>query len=77
MGVDIYGRNPQIISEQPQIEFETASDDDRKQYFEAVRNWEDENPGYYFRSNWWGWRPIVYLIDSACDKYKIEINSGS
>jgi hypothetical protein len=77
MGVDIYGRNPQIISEQPQIEFETASDDAKKEYFEAVRNWEDENPGYYFRSNWWGWRPIVYLIDSACNEYEVEVNTQS
>ena len=30
--------------------------------------------GDYFRSNWWGWRPIVILCQIADEKYKLKIN---
>lgn len=75
MGVDIYGRNPQLKSEKPEIEFETASDNARKEYFEAVEKWEEENPGYYFRSNWWGWRPIVAMVETASIVHDVKINT--
>lgn len=58
MGVDIYGRNPQLKSEKPEINYETASEADKKAYWEILDEWEEENPGYYFRANWWSWRPI-------------------
>lgn len=75
MGVDIYGRNPQLKGVQPQIEFETASDGAKKEYFEAMDIWEEQNPGYYFRSNWWGWRPIVFLVDTACTIHNVNVPS--
>lgn len=77
MGVDIYGRNPNLKGQQPKIDWEVASQDAKDVYFEALHNWEEENPGYYFRSNWWGWRPIVCLTDAACETYGIKLDTSS
>lgn len=65
MGVDIYGRNPKIKSEKPELNFETASEAEKDGYFKILDDWEEENPGYYFRANWWSWRPIHLLADVA------------
>lgn len=77
MGVDISGRNPQLKSERPQIDWETSSEEAKKMYFDAVDKWEEENPGDYFRSNWWGWRPIVCLVDAACETYGMKVDTSS
>ncbi len=75
MGVDIYGRKPKTISEKPeQIDFHTATDDEKQKYWNKIDEWEEENPGEYFRSNWWGWRPICMLCEIANDKYKLKMN---
>lgn len=76
MGVDIYGRNPQIKSEKPQIEWETSSSDDKSKYIKAYNDWEDENPGYYFRSNWWGWRPIVAMVETASIIHNVDVDTN-
>lgn len=76
MGVDIYGRIPKISSQKPVlIDFENATDDERGEYFAKLDKWEDDNPGFYFRSNWWGWRPIAMLCDIAIKKYKLRIST--
>ena len=77
MGVDISGRNPQLTCERPHIDWETASDAAKEMYFEAVDKWEEENPGDYFRSNWWGWRPIVCLVDAACQMNGFKVDTQS
>jgi hypothetical protein len=75
MGVDIYGRKPINKSEKPeQIDFHTATDDEKQKYWIKVDEWEEENPGEYFRSNWWGWRPILMLCEIANGKYKLKLN---
>ena len=75
MGVDIYGRKPITKSERPeQIDFHTATDDEKQKYWNKIDEWEEENPGEYFRSNWWGWRPICMLCELANDKYKLKLN---
>ena len=61
MGVDIYGLSPTLKSERPQLDWDSASEENKSAYFEYLSQWEEENPGDYFRSNWWGWRPIVLL----------------
>ena len=65
MGVDIYGISPKLKSERPELVFESASDEQKDAYFKAVDLWEIENPGYYFRANWWAWRPIHMIADLA------------
>ncbi len=75
MGVDIYGRKPITKSEKPeQIDYQTSTDEQKQAYWAKVEDWEDENPGVYFRSNWWGWRPICMLCEIANDKYKLKLN---
>ena len=75
MGVDIYGRMPKIVSERPeQIDFKSSTDDEKQDYWNKVEEWEVKNPGIYFRSNWWGWRPILLLCEMAKDKYRLKMN---
>lgn len=75
MGVDIYGRVPKIVSEKPvDIDYHTATDDEKQKYWLKIEEWEEQNPGVYFRSNWWGWRPICMLCEIANDKYKLKMN---
>ena len=64
MGVDISGKNPIIRSPKPETpNWQTASEKEKETYFELSDKWMKENPGDYFRSNWWGWRPIVMLSE--------------
>src|SRR5210317_994946 len=70
MGVDISGKNPIIRSEKPEFPHDTwneMSDKAKETYFELSDKWMKENPGDYFRSNWWGWRPIVMLSEMVND----------
>jgi len=67
MGMDVYGLNPQLKSEKPEIDWNDSTEEQRDQYFEAINVFESENPGYYFRNNVWWWRP---LWDYTCDVCK-------
>ena len=40
MGVDIYGRNPQINSEKPELVPESASEQEKAEYFQALDKWD-------------------------------------
>ena len=78
MGVDIYGRKPIVKSERPeQIDYQASTDEQKQAYWAKVDEWEDENPGVYFRSNWWGWRPICMMCEIANDKYKLKMNMSN
>jgi hypothetical protein len=66
MGVDISGINPIIRS--PKHDYPNWSElnqAEKDAWFEMDEKWHNENPGDYFRSNWWGWRPIVMLCEFA------------
>lgn len=77
MGVDISGLNPTILSERPaSIDYEKATEAEKETYWEALDKWRDENPGEYFRSNWWGWRPIHMLCEIVSRKYQLRINTN-
>lgn len=66
MGVDISGLNPQIVGERPQKpDWEKATEYEKEMYFNSVHLYHTDNPGVYFRSNWWGWRPIHAIADMA------------
>ena len=76
MGVDIYGRNPQVVGTKPElVNWEDASSEEREEYFESLENWENSNPGAYFRSNWWGWRPIHTIADLVIAKKSLPFNT--
>jgi hypothetical protein len=75
MGVDIYGRKPKIVTEGPKpIDCRSSSDEEKSVYWYKLAKWEKENPGIYFSSNWWCWRPIHILCEMANDKYKLKMN---
>lgn len=66
MGVDIHGLHPQIVGEQPERpDWETATEYERDLYFDRMDLFHSSNPGVYFRSSWWGWRPIHLIADAA------------
>jgi len=78
MGYDLYGMNPQNNTKAPKIltkfagengwiEWDKMSDEDKKLHFEARDNYEEENPGEYYRANVWFWRPVWNFVCSACD----------
>jgi len=79
MGVDIYGKEPNLTSKKPEMDWDNdaLTEADKKAYWEVLEDWEDKNPGYYFRSNWWGWRPIVMLCDVAAHNHKLDIKTES
>ena len=75
MGVDISGRNP--IHRTPKHEYPNwneISDKEKDDWFEMDDKWHKENPGDYFRSNWWGWRPIVQLCETVDSIYRLNLN---
>jgi len=77
MGVDITGLNPVINSERPaHIDHSVASEAEKESYWEAWGKYRAENPGEYFCSNWWGWRPIHAICDVVQQKYKLRINTS-
>ena len=65
MGFDVYGRNPKLTGEKPEIDWSTKpSDEERTKFFEDLEKFEQDNPGYYFRNNVWYWRPLwSYICD--------------
>jgi hypothetical protein len=69
MGVDISGKNPIIRSEKPQWpdNWSELSDIAKQEFFKLDDEFKQLNPGDYFRSNWWGWRPIVMLSEMVND----------
>ena len=77
MGVDIYGKSPKLKSERPQLlmAWEEASSYDKEMYYNSLDIWEHENPGVYFRSNWWGWRPIHAIADMAIHLKGLPFNT--
>ena len=65
MGFDIYGLNPEIKegSVRPkEIDYEIATEEERKAYWEAKEKFQDENVGEYFRNNVWWWRQLAHYV---------------
>lgn len=74
MGVDISGRNPIARGTKPEINWDTATDKEKDKYFKLREAWDEENPGDYFRANWWSWRPIVMLISTVNEQKNLGID---
>ena len=78
MGVDIYGRKDKWVGTRPEIDWsEDHSQEAKDEFFRLVDEFEEANPGYYFRSNWWGWRPIVILCEIAAHNEGLDIDFGT
>jgi hypothetical protein len=64
MGMDITGRNPKIKSEKPvDIDWFNSTQEEKDAYMNAKHDFENNNPGVYFRANLWSWRPIAEVIN--------------
>ena len=67
--MDVYGLNPKIKegSVKPaEIDFQKATEEERKKYWEAENKYLEANVGVYFRANVWCWRPIWnYVYDTT------------
>ena len=73
MGMDVYGENPKIHTPKPQRpETEDYDSDEMSQYFSDLREWQDKNPGGYFRNNVWWWRPLWNYVTELCDDILTE-----
>ena len=86
MGMDVYGLCPTVHigtkkPERPK-DFDKASRKVIDKYFKEEQEYEDKNPGVYFRNNCWWWRPLAYFITEKCDwltteqKERLQDNSG-
>ena len=78
MGFDIYGLNPKMNTEKPEIlvkydsldnKWKDMTDEQRDEYYKLEDQFKAENPGIYFRANVWGWRPIWGFVCRACDDF--------
>ena len=86
MGMDVYGVNPtlRVGTKKPERpkDFDKASREVIDKYFKEETEFEDKNPGIYFRNNCWWWRPLANFIIENCDwltteqKERLHDNSG-
>jgi len=85
--MDVYGLCPTVHigtkkPERPKDLHEGASEEVVKKYFKEEDEYENKNPGVYFRNNCWWWRPLANFIIEKCDwltteqKERLHDNSG-
>ena len=72
MGMDVYGLSPTIRvntkkPERPKDMDKGASRVVIDKYFKEEQEYEDKNPGVYFRNNCWWWRPLADFMIAHCD----------
>ena len=90
MGFDLYGENPKVVkgfSDKKSERYEelaSMSYSDREkqgfndEYLELQSEWENNNPGNYFRNNVWWWRPLWTFTCDHCADFLTEddMNGG-
>jgi hypothetical protein len=76
MGMDIYGINPTITGDKPVFpdNFRELSDKAQSFYWEIEQDWNEANPGYYFRANCWSWRPIHMAIYAVNGMFNLGVD---
>lgn len=73
MGFDIHGVDPVVRGPRPErpdnlYDGHTPKDIEvRDAYFDAKMEYEDSNPGVYFRRSVWGWRPLWECVNQFTD----------
>ena len=67
MGFDLYGMNPYNPNKavKPKMDWDKpTTEEERKEHFKKLDEYEKEVVGDYFRSNVWWWRPLAsYVIN--------------
>ena len=69
MGFDLYGEKPTIKTgtvKPKEIDWDTATQKEKEEYWKLQDKFRAENPGDYFRANVWGWRPIWNFVCEVC-----------
>ena len=88
MGMDVYGNNPKQhkeLGEYPvynkykdmnfKVKWEALKDKKLEdKYFDEMGQYEDDNPGYYFRNNVWWWRPLWDFCHAVSDAVDDELH---
>ena len=79
MGMDISGINPQITGDQPIFPsiWNELSDKAQSFYWEIKKDWDEANPGVYFRASCWSWRPIHMAIIAVNGLFKLNIDADT
>ena len=74
MGMDISGINPKLRGEEPTINWDNCTEEERDAYWEKRNKFQSENPGVYFRANIWSWRPIAMVIVYVNEMYDLKLD---
>ena len=94
MGFDLYGMKPEGSTPKPAwTKGDPYIDSDKEgvmmvdpqikeeydHFMKEKWKWNDENPGAYFRSNVWHWRPLWTFVCRVCDDILTEkdVEAGS
>jgi len=76
MGFDVYGIKPRENTVKPEILkkdwYKLEKQGEKDKYFEAQKDWENKNPGQYFRNNVWFWRPLWVYVCEVCKDVMTE-----
>jgi len=82
MGFDLYGENPiqktsvkkfPVYAKYVDMDFtekqKEFNKDEKLQstYYNQLGEYEEANPGFYFRNNCWWWRPLWDFVCKECD----------
>ena len=69
MGMDVSGLNPRLVGVEPKFpdNYDELSDKEQRAYWDERDEFLENNPGFYFRANVWGWRPIAELCILAIE----------
>jgi len=65
MGFDLYGMNPYNPNKavKPKLDWDKpTTEEERKEHFKKLDEYEKEVVGDYFRSNVWWWRPLATYV---------------
>jgi len=76
MGMDIYGKDPKIVGDEPKFpdNYNELSEKAQRCYWDLKEEFDLANPGKYFRANIWSWRPIQLACVYVNEELKMGIN---
>ena len=77
MGFDLHGMNPVVRKGKVPVEPEglwskDVSEKKRNKYYDKKWEFEENNPGAYFRNNCWWWRSLWDYVYNECDDILTE-----
>ena len=87
MGMDVYGNDPKIEKRMNEFPIYSKYEDmpwgdrekdpkwkkDKDEYYSQWKEYENSNPGVYFRNNCWWWRPLWDYCAFVDRHYKLSL----